>query len=53
MPKVWIADKMSSRAVEVFKARGIDVDYKPGCRMKRNLLSPVITMPLLCVHQQP
>jgi len=30
MPKVWIADKMSSRAVEVFKTRGIDVDYKPG-----------------------
>ncbi|MDQ6959229.1 MAG: phosphoglycerate dehydrogenase [Mariprofundaceae bacterium] len=30
MPKVWIADKMSDRAVEVFKARGIEVDYKPG-----------------------
>lgn len=30
MPKVWIADKMSSRAIEVFKARGIEVDYKPG-----------------------
>jgi len=30
MPKVWIADKMSSRAIEVFKMRGIDVDYKPG-----------------------
>jgi len=30
MPRVWIADKMSGRALEVFKARGIDVDYKPG-----------------------
>jgi len=30
MPKVWIADKMSSRAIEVFKARGIEVDYRPG-----------------------
>ncbi|MDQ6960689.1 MAG: phosphoglycerate dehydrogenase [Mariprofundaceae bacterium] len=30
MSKVWIADKMSDRAVEVFKARGIEVDYKPG-----------------------
>ena len=30
MPKVWIADKMSARAIEVFKARGIEVDYKPG-----------------------
>ncbi len=30
MPKVWIADKMSERAVEVFRARGIEVDYRPG-----------------------
>ncbi|HCS13666.1 MAG TPA: phosphoglycerate dehydrogenase, partial [Zetaproteobacteria bacterium] len=30
MSKVWIADKMSSRAIEVFKARGIEVDYRPG-----------------------
>ncbi len=30
MPRVWIADKMSERAVEVFRLRGIDVDYKPG-----------------------
>jgi len=30
MAKVWIADKMSARAVEVFKARGIEVDYRPG-----------------------
>jgi len=30
MPKVWIADKMSERAIEVFKTRGIEVDYKPG-----------------------
>lgn len=30
MPKVWIADKMSERAVEIFRARGIEVDYLPG-----------------------
>ena len=30
MPKVWIADKMSARAIDVFKAHGIDVDYRPG-----------------------
>lgn len=30
MPKVWIADRMSERAVEVFRARGIEVDYRPG-----------------------
>jgi len=28
-PKVWIADRMSERAIEVFRARGIEVDYKP------------------------
>ena len=30
MPKVLIADKMSSKAVEVFKARGVDVDVITG-----------------------
>jgi len=30
MAKVWIADKMSAQAVEVFRRRGVDVDYKPG-----------------------
>ena len=30
MPKVLIADKMSNRAVDVFKARGVDVDVITG-----------------------
>ncbi|HIF09242.1 MAG TPA: phosphoglycerate dehydrogenase, partial [Sneathiellales bacterium] len=30
MVKVLISDKMSPRAAEVFRARGIDVDEKPG-----------------------
>ncbi len=30
MPKVLISDKMSPKAEEVFKARGLEVDYKPG-----------------------
>ncbi len=30
MPRVWIADAMSERAIEVFRARGIEVDYRPG-----------------------
>ena len=30
MPKVLISDKMSTRATEIFKERGIDVDVKPG-----------------------
>ncbi|MBF0367930.1 MAG: phosphoglycerate dehydrogenase [Magnetococcales bacterium] len=30
MPKVLISDKMSPKAEEVFLARGVEVDYKPG-----------------------
>jgi D-3-phosphoglycerate dehydrogenase len=30
MPKVLISDKMSPRAAEIFRARGIEVDEKPG-----------------------
>ncbi|MBF0190092.1 MAG: phosphoglycerate dehydrogenase [Magnetococcales bacterium] len=30
MPKVLISDKMSSEAEAAFKARGVEVDYKPG-----------------------
>ena len=30
MPKVLISDKLSPLAVDIFKQRGIDVDYKPG-----------------------
>ncbi|MCI4646110.1 MAG: phosphoglycerate dehydrogenase [Hyphomonadaceae bacterium] len=30
MPKVLIADNLSPAAVDIFKARGLDVDLKPG-----------------------
>lgn len=30
MPKVLISDKLSETAVQIFKDRGIDVDYRPG-----------------------
>ena len=30
MPKVLISDKLSDRAVEIFKERGIEVDFEPG-----------------------
>lgn len=30
MPKVLISDKLSPLAVDIFKQRGIDVDFKPG-----------------------
>jgi len=30
MPKVLISDKLSPAAVEIFKSRGIETDFKPG-----------------------
>src|SRR5690242_17365425 len=30
MPKVLISDKLSPAAIEIFKRRGIDVDFRPG-----------------------
>ncbi|MDJ0684719.1 MAG: phosphoglycerate dehydrogenase [Alphaproteobacteria bacterium] len=30
MPKVLISDKLSERAVDIFKERGVEVDYRPG-----------------------
>ena len=36
-PKVWIADKMSERAVEVFRSHGIAVDYKPGLSVEEQI----------------
>ena len=30
MPKVLISDKLSPASVEIFKRRGIEVDFKPG-----------------------
>lgn len=37
MPKVLISDKMSPLAEETFKARGVDVDYKPGMTVEELL----------------
>src|SRR5258708_2616053 len=31
-PKVLISDELSPRAVEIFRARGLDVDEKPGLK---------------------
>jgi len=39
-PKVLISDKLSTRAVDLFKQRGIDADFKPG--MKPEELMDVI-----------
>ena len=32
MPKVLISDELSPQAVEIFRARGVDVDFKPGLK---------------------
>jgi D-3-phosphoglycerate dehydrogenase len=32
MPKVLISDKLSPAAVQIFKDRGIDVDFRPGLK---------------------
>ena len=30
MPKVLISDKLAPDAVEIFKDRGVEVDFRPG-----------------------
>ncbi|MEE3094882.1 MAG: hydroxyacid dehydrogenase, partial [Pseudomonadota bacterium] len=32
MPKVLISDKLSPRAADIFRERGVDVDFRPGLR---------------------
>jgi len=32
MPKVLISDALSERAVDIFRDRGVDVDFKPGLK---------------------
>jgi D-3-phosphoglycerate dehydrogenase / 2-oxoglutarate reductase len=38
MPKVLISDELSSAAIEIFKSRGLEVDFKPGLK-KEELLA--------------
>jgi D-3-phosphoglycerate dehydrogenase len=40
MPKVLISDELSQAAIDIFKARGIDVDFKPG--LKKDELIAII-----------
>ncbi len=37
MPKVLISDELSPAAIEIFKARGIEVDFKPGLKKEQLL----------------
>jgi D-3-phosphoglycerate dehydrogenase / 2-oxoglutarate reductase len=38
MPKVLISDELSQAAIDIFKARGVEVDFKPGLK-KDELIS--------------
>lgn len=37
MPKVLIADKLSERAVDIFRDRGIEADFKPGLKPEEQI----------------
>ncbi len=41
-PRVLVSDKLSDAAVEIFKARGIDVDFKPDLGKDRDALLAAI-----------
>jgi D-3-phosphoglycerate dehydrogenase len=40
MPKVLVSDELSQAAIDIFKARGVDVDFKPG--LKKDELIAII-----------
>ncbi|MGD9816976.1 MAG: phosphoglycerate dehydrogenase [Hyphomonadaceae bacterium] len=40
MPKVLISDELSQAAIDIFKARGVEVDFKPG--LKKDELIAII-----------
>jgi len=40
MPKVLISDELSQAAIDIFKQRGLDVDFKPG--LKKDALIKII-----------
>ena len=41
-PRVLISDKLSDAAVQIFKDRGIDVDFKPDLGKDKDKLAEVI-----------
>jgi len=42
MPKVLVSDKLSETAVQIFRDRGIDVDFEPGLGKDKDRLLEVI-----------
>ena len=41
-PKVLVSDKLSSTAVQIFRDRGIEVDFEPDLGKDKNRLREVI-----------
>ena len=41
-PKVLVSDKLSETAVQIFRDRGIDVDFQPGLGKDKDRLLAVI-----------
>ena len=41
-PKVLVSDKLSETAVQIFRDRGIDVDFEPGLGKDKDRLLQVI-----------
>ncbi len=37
MPKVLISDELSERAIDIFRARGLEVDFKPGLKPEEQM----------------
>ena len=42
MPKVLVSDSLSETAVQIFRDRGVDVDFEPGLGKKPDELSEII-----------
>ena len=43
MPKVLVSDKLSETAVQIFRDRGVDVDFEPGLGKDKDRLLEVIS----------
>ena len=41
-PRVLVSDKLSETAVQIFRDRGVDVDYKPDLGKDKDALLAVI-----------
>ena len=49
MPKVLISDALSPAAVQIFKDRGIEVDFQPNLGKDKEKLAEIGTVDIACV----